>query len=174
MGWTSYAGMSAEEAVRYELSGMDILARSGSWWLAKINRPGSQYDGEAVLIHALSKRDGRGDVAVKLVDASMGPAGTPPKTIFRRWMKESAGQKRGEYEQDFIQRVEEEHAKLSEVRTLVPGSIFRFAEEVKFSDGVSEREFEYCGKFRARRVCDNNLIRLPRDFRKRIVLEMTP
>lgn len=174
MGWTSYPGMSAEEAVRHELRGLDIIARSGSWWIVRINWPGSEYCGEVTLIHALSQRDGRGDVAVKLVDASMGPAGTPPKTIFRRWLKESAGQKRGEYEQSFIQRVEQEHARLSEVGVLVPGSTFRFAEEVKFSDGVSEREFEYCGKFRARRACDNNLIRLPRDFRKRIVQEMTP
>lgn len=173
MGWASYAGMSAEEAVRYELSGMDILARSGSWWLAKIVRPGSEYDGWVTLVHAMTQRDGH-DIAVKLVDASMGPAGSPPKSIFRRWMKESAGQKRDQYEQEFIQRVEEEHAKLSEVRTLKPGDTFRFAEEVKFSDGVVEREFEYCGKFRARRVCDNNLIRLPRDFRKRIVAEVVP
>lgn len=173
MGWTSYPGMSAEEAVRYELSGMNILARSGAWWLAKIARPGSEYDGVVTLVHAMTQRDGH-DIAVKLVDASMGPAGSPPKSIFRRWMKESAGQKRGQYEQEFIQRVEEEYAKLSEVRTLKPGDTFRFTEEVKFSDGVAEREFEYCGKFRARRVCDNNLIRLPRDFRKRIVAEVVP
>lgn len=174
MGWTTYPGASTEEAVRHELRGTDILARSGSWWLVRMIRPGHEYDGTVVLVHALSRHDGRGDVVVKLVDASMGPIGSPPKSIFRRWMKESAGQKRDQYEQDFIQRVEEEYAKLSEVRTLKPGDTFRFAEEVKFSDGVAEREFEYCGKFRARRVCDNSLIRLPRDFRKRIVAEVVP
>jgi hypothetical protein len=167
MGWTSYVGMTAEEAVRYELSGMDILARSGSWWLTKIVRPGSKYDGWVTLIHAMSQRDGQG-VAVKLVDASMGFIGSPPESIFRRWLKESEGQERGEYEREFIERMSIESEKLSATKDLKPGQSFRLESEVEFSDGVKEQEFQYCGKFRARRASDNSLVRLPRNFRKRI------
>lgn len=168
MGWCSYDGMTAEESVRYELRGMDILMHSGSWWLTKINRPGSQYDGVVTLIHALTRRDG-GGTAVKLVDATMGPSGTPPKSIFRRWMRESASQPRGKYELEFVSRVEIELDKQSITSSMKPGQTFRFSKEVQFSDGVSESEFEWCGKFRARRKCDNALIRLPRNFRSRIV-----
>lgn len=162
MGWTGYTNFTAEEAVRHELRGMEIIARSGAWWLVR----GSV---NVTLIHALTKRHGM-EVTVKLVDASMGPTGTPPKTIFRRWLKESAGQERGKYEDEFIQRVQQTLNDADEIGALKPGDTFRTAQPIRYSDGVLEDTFIYFGKFRAHRVSDRVGVRLPRDFRKRIVL----
>lgn len=162
MGWTGYSGMTAEEAVRYELRGTDIIAHTGAWWLTR-------WNGYVSLFHALTQRND-GEVSVKLVHASEGPLGTPPKAIFRRWLRESAGQERGQFEWGFIQRVEQEHEAASALGDLKPGDTFSFAREVEFTDGVKETTFVYDGKFRARRACDNAVIRLPRNFRKRIAL----
>ena len=170
MGYSSYNGMNAEQAIRYELRGYDIITKTGSWWLVRVNRPADEkWHGHVTLVHALTQRWG-GETAIKLVDASMGPAGTPPKSIFRRWLKESAGQERGEYEWGFIQRVEQEHNVADEMGPLKKGDTFSFAREVDFSDGVKEATFIYEGKFRARRATDGRLVRLPRNFRKRIAL----
>lgn len=162
MGWTGYTGMTAEQAVRHELRGNDILAKSGAWWLVQLNH------GKVTLVHALTQRHS-GEVMVKLVDVSMGPVGTPPRNIFHRWLKLSATQTRGQYERDFIDRVTEEHMLLSSQQSIKPGDHFSVALEWTFSDGVTEKMFIYEGKYVARRVCDNKRVRLRRDFRKCIV-----
>jgi hypothetical protein len=152
--------MTAEESVRHELRGTDILAKSGAWWL--IRNP----NGTVVLVHALSSRAG-GEVAIKLVSADMGPNGTPSKTIFRRWLKESEGQTRTTYEQDFIERVTNEHSTRGAI-TLKRGEEFSLASPISFSDGVVESTFLYVQKFRAYRKTDGMMVRLPRNFRSRI------
>ena len=173
MGWSGYTNMTAEEAVRHELRGNDIIAKSGAWWLVRINRPGSDWHGHVTLVHALTQRSG-GEVMVKLVDASMGPNGTPPKTLFRRWLRESVGQDRGQFEVDFINRVEREHEEADSAKSLSKGDEFTFGSEFSFSDGVKESTFIYVEKYRARRKCDGVVVRLPRDFRTRItVLTLT-
>jgi hypothetical protein len=63
-----------------------------------------------------------------------------------------------------------EHAAADETGPLKAGDTFSFGREIEFSDGVKETTFVYEGKFRARRATDSALIRLPRNFRKRITL----
>ena len=173
MGWSSYTGMNAEQAIRHELRGYDIISKSGAWWLVRVNRPADEkWHGHVTLVHALTQRHG-GETAIKLIDVSMGPTGTPPKSIFRRWLKESAGQERGGYEEEFIQRVEQEHNAADERAPLKPGDTFRTVQPIRYADGVSEDTFIYFGKFRAHRVSDRVGVRLPRDFRKRIASAAT-
>jgi hypothetical protein len=170
MGWTGYKGLTAEEVVRLELRGMEIITNSGAWWLVRLNESVDvQWRGYVTLIHALTQRSD-GETAIKLVDASMGPIGTPPKSIFRRWLKESAGQERGEYEDEFIQRVQQTLNDADEIGALRPGDEFSLGREIEFMDGTKETTFIYAGKFRARRRGDGALIRLPRNFRKQILL----
>lgn len=161
MGWTSYNGMNAQEAVAWELRGLDILAKSGAWYLCRNDK------GTAFLVYAMSSRE-NGQVFIKLVDSSMGPVATPPQTLFRRYLRESQGQTFGTYEQDWIHSVEAEYAQRKTAPSLKPGNVFTLSTPLNFTDGVTEDTFVFIGKFRARRVTDNVGVRLARDFRKHI------
>lgn len=93
-----------------ELRGYEILVKSGAWWLVRVNRPADKRrHGRVTLVHAKTTQHA-GETYVRLIDASTGPTGTPSEAIFCRWLEESAGQERGKYEDEFIQRVKLEHS----------------------------------------------------------------
>lgn len=159
MGWTEYYGMTAKQAADHELRGMDILATSGSWRIARTTT------GVVLLVQALTRRTANG-TAIKVIDASMGPADLPPKGIFRRWLKESEGQARGQHEQDFITRANADHERVKP--NLKVGDTFTLTRVIKFTDGVETDTFTYLGKYTARRP-DGSRVRLPKNFRKMVV-----
>ena len=159
MGWSAYPNMTAKEAVRYELQGLDILAESGAWYLCR------NTNNVVFIVQALTERFG-GEVAVKMIDGGMGPLGTPPRSLFARYLREIAGREVGTYEQEFIDRVKAEHARPTV--SLKPGALFVLGGGIRYSDGVTETRFIYEGKYTARRASDNVRVRLPKNFRKRI------
>lgn len=163
MGWTSYNDFrSVKDAVHFELRGIEILAESGAWYLCR------NSTGNAFLVHAMSRREG-GQTWIKLVDSSMGPVATPPQTIFRRFLREAQGQTFGTYEQAFIDRVEAAYAHRNSIPTLKPGNVFMLDAPLNYTDGVSEDTFRYVRKFTACRITDNVMVRMPRDFRTRVI-----
>jgi len=160
--------LTTEERLSLQSRGLDIITCNGSWFLVRLNDAvAPEWRGHITLVQTVRRH---GEFVV--VDASMGPLGTPPKSIFRRWLLESAGQERNEYEQGFIARVTDEHAMLDAQRSLKVGDRFTTHLEWSFSDGVTEREFIYEGKYRARRASDNKTFQLPRNFRKSVAAEV--
>lgn len=161
MGWSSYDGMNVFDAIAYELRGVDVLRRDGYWRLVRTST------GNYALIQALVRRE-NGQTWIKLVDSSMGPSDTPPKSLFNEWLRRSDGQTRTVHEIQFIEQSRNHYIDLASVRSLKAGDTFTFTTPVRFTDGVEEDTFIYHGRFRAARHCDGVLIRLPKNFRKRI------
>lgn len=156
--------MTVQEAVAYELRGMDVIRKAGLWRLIRTTT------GKYALVQALTHRD-NGETYIKLIDSSMGPSDSPPKAMFNEWLRLSKGQERTKYEIEFIERVRNEFIDRAAIKPLKAGDTFSFATPIKWSDGVEEGTFVYIERFRARRKCDDRLIRLPKNFRKRIVAE---
>lgn len=167
MGWSGHAGLTAREAVEFELRGTDVLKRVGNWvvWRNK--------SGHVGLTHFLTRRSGgRRDpyVAVKAVDITMGPGSTPPKSVVVEYLKhydgdvEAAG---GTYGADILRKALAPKAKPA---AIVPGDTFTIpADEYgrTWDDGQPlAGDYVWLGKYRARRAWDGVMVRLPRYWRR--------
>lgn len=85
MGSTSYRGMTAGEAKDRELTGCDILAKSGNWYVYR-SRHGEHPEKNPVgLTYFIVRRFGDG-VNVKAVDITGGPYSIPPASIVRTYL----------------------------------------------------------------------------------------
>lgn len=86
MGSTTYVGKNAQEAIAYELSGTEVLAKSGNWYMWR-NEHG--YIG---LTYFITRKDSyRYGTNVKGVDITMGPNVTPPVRIAREYVAAYGG-----------------------------------------------------------------------------------
>lgn len=161
MGWTGHFGVTAAEAIDYELQGCEILAKSGSWRLIRFDT-GEQT--KTTLVHCLTKRYGK-EVTTKIVSATEGPFGTPPKAIFNKYITE-VPEPDGTWDAIFRERVQAEHAE--QKTTLGAGDAFTITAgyQPTWSDGAPiAGTYTFLGKFRARRY-DGVTVRLPRGWRK--------
>lgn len=77
MGSSSYRYMSAAAAKDAEFEGMDIIARSGNWVIAR-----HRYDGDLPDLYYQQVRRYGDEVAVKTMHVCMGPAAPPvPRSL---------------------------------------------------------------------------------------------
>ncbi len=157
MGSTTYRDLTAEQAKNLELSGCEVLAKSGNWY---IYRTPSGFVG---LVHFLVQRYADG-VNVKAVDIDMGPTVTPPKRIAEKFLEyydgdvEAAG---GVYGGVVLrQALSEQNVRYDR------GQKFVVKREGRWDDGAPlDGTYTFIAKFRAVRS-DGVLVRLPRTWRR--------
>lgn len=171
MGYTGYQNRTPREAIAAELHDCTVLAASGAWRLITY----TTGDGEEVttLAHCITDR-ADGWCYVKIVPASMGPGVTPPSTIYRRYVA-MVPEPVNDYERDWREGVESEHAAQSAKPNLRPGDAFvitgapEWAD--KWSDGVPTcGRYIYLRRYYARRE-DGATVRLPKSWRKQYEYE---
>lgn len=169
MGWTGYPGATAQEVIAHELTGTEVLARSGNWamWRNK--------SGHVGLTHFLTdraKEHGTWWTYVKSVDITMGPNDTPPASIARKFVAAYGGDTDaagGEYGAPVLRKALE--PKPAGVKVIPGYTTFTIPEDKyvsTWSDGVAfAGEYVWLGKYRARRMLDGREVRLPRNWRRR-------
>lgn len=165
MGWTGYADLTTQEAITFELRGTSVHARTGNWVMWE------NENGHVGLTHFLTKRSGS-TAFIKAVDITMGPLRTPPASVARKFVAAYGGDvdaAGGEYGAPILRQ-----ALAPKPRTPkpIPGyTVFTIPEDKyvsTWSDGVAfAGEYVWLGKYRARRMLDGRVVRLPRNWRRR-------
>lgn len=167
MGWTGYPGLTAREAVEFELRGVQVLKRSGNW---AVWRNDSGYVGLTYFITQRSGGRHAPTVAVKPVDIGMGPGVTPPKAVAVEYLKhyngdvETAG---GTYGADLLRKAVEPKRKPH--TPILPGyTVFTIPDTYtgQWSDNVPMAgTYIWLGRYKAQRS-DGARVTLPRWWRK--------
>lgn len=164
MGWTTRVGMSAQDSIRAELAGCDVLRSSGAWYVCRNSR------GDVFMVQALTQRDGA-DVSVKMVQADAGPFGCPSESLYRFYVRARNDRPVTEYETEWRERCEGKYAAARRAPKLQAGDVFRLRSAIHYTDGVVEDTFRFGERFTGYRVSDGRRVRLPKGFRSWIVAD---
>ena len=163
MGWTAYTnGETAEQAIEHEMSGCEVLAKSGKWRLWR------NPDGYVGLTLFLTERHA-GEIAVKDVSATSGPHDVPTRAMLCKYLALTSRRERNEYESEWLNKCATVLNRRDATKKLQPGDSIRLESPLPFSDGVQEDGFYWAGKYLARRNCDAMIVRLPKNWRSRVV-----
>ena len=163
MGWTGYInGETATEAIEHEMTGCEVLAKSGAWRLWR------NEHGHVGLTYFLTDRF-HGQLTVKGISAASGPHEVPTRNILNKYLALTPDRERTDYESEWLDRCATALDRKDAAKNLVPGDSIRLDSAIYFSDGVHEDGFAWQGKYLARRNYDASLVRLPKNWRSRVV-----
>ena len=163
MGWTGYInGETTEQAIEHEMTGCEVLAKSGAWRLWR------NEHGYVGLTHFLVERHD-GQVYVAGISAASGPHDVPPRSILCKYLAHTSGNERTDHESEWLDKCATVLDRKDAAKKLQPGDSIRLESAIYFSDGVHEDGFAWQGKYLARRNYDAMLVRLPKNWRSRVV-----
>lgn len=154
MGSTTYIGNTVEQALAIELSGCKVLDQSGRWYLWENQR------GYVGLTYFIVRRD-HGSPNIKGVDITMGPGVSPPKRLAQAYVDHHGWDNVGKYARPLLEKA------LRPKNTLKPGQHIVIDDSFyTLNDQPFVGEFVYLGRFRARRVDTDQLVRLPKQWKR--------